>query len=62
MWETLTYLLWLAVPVGYALLGYRCVRQCRTELDRARSYVDDTYENLENLLTRNNGGRHHRPE
>jgi hypothetical protein len=61
MWETLSFLLWIAVPVGYAALGYRCVRQCRAELDRARSYVSDTHDDIENLLARPNG-KHHLPE
>lgn len=56
--ETLTFLLWLAVPIGYAALGYRYVRECRAELDRARSYVDDTYDDIQNLLVRQSGGKH----
>lgn len=57
-WATVSFLLWLAVPVGYAILGYRFVRACRAELDRVRSYVDETYEDVADLLASQTGGKH----
>lgn len=63
MWEVIALVLWLALPVGYLkLIGGYYARECRTELDRARSYVDNAYDDIEALFTshgQQGTGRHH---
>ena len=60
MWVFL--LLWLAVPVAYVVvLGGHYVRRCRAELDRARSFVEDTYQEIEDLVVGRHA-RHRQPE